>query len=54
MKSPSGVKVPLSLSRAREMMACSRAPQIRRTFTHRGVPSPSQEKIIATGWFNYQ
>lgn len=23
------------------------------TFTHRGVPSPSQEKYIATGWFNY-
>ena len=23
------------------------------TFTHRGVPSPSQEKIITTGWFNF-
>jgi len=23
------------------------------TFTHRGVPSPSQEKRIMTGWFNY-
>lgn len=23
------------------------------TFTHRGVPSPSQEKYIVTGWFNY-
>ena len=23
------------------------------TFTHRGVPSPSQEKMIITGWFNY-
>ena len=23
------------------------------TFTHRGVPSPSQEKYIITGWFNY-
>jgi len=23
------------------------------TFTHRGIPSPSQEKYIATGWFNY-
>ena len=24
------------------------------TFTHRGVPSPTQEKRIVTGWFNYQ
>ena len=24
------------------------------TFTHRGVPSPTQEKIVTTGWFNYQ
>jgi len=23
------------------------------TFTHRGVPSPSQEKMIVTGWFNF-
>ena len=23
------------------------------TFTHRGVPSPSQEKYIITGWFNF-
>lgn len=23
------------------------------TFTHRGIPSPSQEKYIITGWFNY-
>eukprot|EP00802_Teleaulax_amphioxeia_P024216 Tamp_24887.p2 GENE.Tamp_24887~~Tamp_24887.p2 ORF type:complete len:102 (+),score=10.64 Tamp_24887:145-450(+) len=23
------------------------------TFTHRGVPSPTQEKMIITGWFNY-
>lgn len=23
------------------------------TFTHRGIPSPSQEKYIVTGWFNY-
>jgi hypothetical protein len=23
------------------------------TFTHRGVPSPTQEKIITTGWFNF-
>lgn len=23
------------------------------TFTHRGVPSPSQEKSIVTGWFNF-
>jgi hypothetical protein len=23
------------------------------TFTHRGVPSMSQEKYITTGWFNY-
>jgi len=23
------------------------------TFTHRGVPSPSQEKRIVTGWFNF-
>lgn len=23
------------------------------TFTHRGIPSPSQEKIVATGWFSY-
>jgi hypothetical protein len=23
------------------------------TFTHRGVPSPSQEKYILTGWFNF-
>jgi len=23
------------------------------TFTHRGVPSPTQEKTIATGWFNF-
>jgi hypothetical protein len=23
------------------------------TFTHRGVPSPTQEKYIITGWFNY-
>lgn len=23
------------------------------TFTHRGVPSPTQEKTITTGWFNY-
>ncbi|KAJ8613252.1 hypothetical protein CTAYLR_004524 [Chrysophaeum taylorii] len=22
-------------------------------FTHRGVPSPTQEKTITTGWFNY-
>lgn len=23
------------------------------TFTHRGVPSPTQEKTITTGWFNF-
>eukprot|EP00287_Rhodomonas_sp_CCMP768_P014536 CAMPEP_0196757200 /NCGR_PEP_ID=MMETSP1091-20130531/103531_1 /TAXON_ID=302021 /ORGANISM="Rhodomonas sp., Strain CCMP768" /LENGTH=250 /DNA_ID=CAMNT_0042105959 /DNA_START=145 /DNA_END=897 /DNA_ORIENTATION=+ len=23
------------------------------TFTHRGVPSPTQEKMIVTGWFNF-
>jgi hypothetical protein len=23
------------------------------TFTHRGVPSPTQEKAIVTGWFNF-
>lgn len=23
------------------------------TFTHRGIPSPSQEKYIVTGWMNY-
>jgi hypothetical protein len=23
------------------------------TFTHRGVPSPSEHKYIITGWFNY-
>ena len=23
------------------------------TFTHRGVPSPTQEKYIVTGWFNF-
>lgn len=23
------------------------------TFTHRGVVSPSEEKVIVTGWFNY-
>jgi hypothetical protein len=23
------------------------------TFYHRGIPSPSQEKYIVTGWFNY-
>ena len=23
------------------------------TFTHRGVPSPTQEKRIVTGWFNF-
>lgn len=23
------------------------------TFTHRGIPSPSQEKYIITGWYNY-
>jgi hypothetical protein len=23
------------------------------TFTHRGVPSPTQEKMIVTGWLNY-
>jgi len=23
------------------------------TFTHRGIPSPTQEKYIVTGWFNY-
>lgn len=23
------------------------------TFTHRGIPSPSQEKYVVTGWFNY-
>ena len=23
------------------------------TFTHRGIPSPSQEKYIATGWFSF-
>lgn len=23
------------------------------TFTHRGVPSPTQEKYIITGWYNY-
>lgn len=22
------------------------------TFTHRGIPSPTQEKIIVTGWYN--
>jgi hypothetical protein len=22
-------------------------------FTHRGIPSPSQEKYIVTGWYNY-
>ena len=22
------------------------------TYTHRGIPSPTQEKYIATGWFN--
>ena len=22
------------------------------THTHRGVPSPSQDKYIATGWYN--
>ena len=24
------------------------------TFTHRGIASPTQEKIITTGWFNFQ
>jgi hypothetical protein len=24
------------------------------TFTHRGIPSPTQEKMIVTGWFNYK
>ena len=23
------------------------------TFTHRGLPSPTEEKYIVTGWFNY-
>lgn len=23
------------------------------TFTHRGIPSPTQEKMIVTGWLNY-
>lgn len=23
------------------------------TFTHRGIPSPTQDKYIITGWFNY-
>jgi hypothetical protein len=23
------------------------------TFTHRGIPSPTQEKMIVTGWFSY-
>ena len=23
------------------------------TYTHRGIPSPTQEKYIITGWFNY-
>ena len=23
------------------------------TFTHRGIPSPSQEKYIITGWYNF-
>jgi prolyl 4-hydroxylase len=23
------------------------------TFLHRGIPSPSQEKLIATGWYSY-
>tara|TARA_B100000424_G_C22928946_1_gene494181 strand:- start:1096 stop:1713 length:618 start_codon:yes stop_codon:yes gene_type:complete len=23
------------------------------TFTHRGIPSPTQEKAIITGWYNY-
>lgn len=23
------------------------------TFTHRGIPSPSQEKYITTGWYHY-
>jgi hypothetical protein len=23
------------------------------TFTHRGIPSPSQEKYIVTGWYNF-
>ena len=23
------------------------------TFVHRGITSPSQEKYIATGWYNY-
>ena len=23
------------------------------TFTHRGVPSPTQEKFIVTGWYNF-
>lgn len=23
------------------------------TFTHRGIPSPTEEKYIITGWFNY-
>ena len=23
------------------------------TFTHRGITSPTQEKFIITGWFNY-
>lgn len=24
------------------------------TFTHRGIPSPTQEKMIVTGWFSYK
>lgn len=24
------------------------------TFTHRGVPSPTQEKYVLTGWFNFR
>ncbi len=24
------------------------------THTHRGVTSPTQEKYVITGWFNYQ
>jgi len=24
------------------------------TFTHRGIPSPTETKYIATGWFNYR
>ena len=23
------------------------------TFTHRGIPSPTEEKYIVTGWFEY-